>query len=64
MAFPSGPTKDEKARAHFQAMSDQDFARLSTEEKLRHVHLGMRELVQTLDELAAGTKGRGQLYGE
>jgi hypothetical protein len=45
-------------------MSDQDFARLSTEEKLRHVHLGMRELVQTLDDLAAATKGRGQLYGE
>ena len=45
-------------------MSDQDFARLSTEEKFRHVHLGMCELAQALDELASATKGRDQLYGE
>ena len=63
MASPDAPTQDEKPRAHFQSMSDVDFARLSTEEKFRHVHLGMRELAQALDELAAGTNGRGQLYG-
>jgi hypothetical protein len=64
MAFPGGPTKDQKARTDFRSMSDQEFARLSIEEKVRHVHLGVRELSQTLDELAAATKGRGQLYGE
>ena len=31
MAFPSGPTKYNKATAGFRSMSDQDFARLSTE---------------------------------
>jgi hypothetical protein len=63
MASPGGPTKDEKASADFRSMSDQDFARLSIEGKFRHVHLGMRELAQALDELAAARKGRGQLYG-
>lgn len=32
-------------------MSDQDFARLSTEEKLQHIQLGMLELQRTLAEL-------------
>jgi len=63
MAFPNKPTKDETAAADFRSMSDQDFARLPTEEKFRHVHLGMRELAQALAELATATKGRGQLNG-
>jgi hypothetical protein len=63
MKFPTGPTKQNKAATDFQSMSDEDFARLSTEEKFRHVCLGMRELTQTLVELAAATKGRGRPYG-
>jgi hypothetical protein len=64
MAFPSRPTQYTDATAGFRSMSDEDFARLSTEEKLRHVHLGMRELTQALVELAAATKRRGRQYGE
>ena len=64
MAFPSRPANDKKAKADFRSMSDQDFARLSTEEKFRHVQLGMRELTQTLVELAATTKVRGDSNGE
>jgi hypothetical protein len=63
MAFPGGPTKHDKARADLQSMSDEDFARLSTEEKFRHVCLQMRELTQTLLELAAATKGSGRPHG-
>jgi hypothetical protein len=40
----------------FRSISDEDFARLSTEEKLRHVNLGMLELTRTLVELAAAAK--------
>jgi hypothetical protein len=47
---PSRPPND-----HFRPVSDADFARLSTEEKFRHVHLGMVELAQALDELVAST---------
>jgi hypothetical protein len=64
MAFPSRPRQYTNATAGFRSMSDEDFARLSTEEKFRHVHLGMLELTQALVELAAGTKSRGRLYGE
>jgi hypothetical protein len=45
-------------------MSDQDFARLSIEEKRRHLDLGARELAEALDELTVATKWRGRLYGE
>jgi hypothetical protein len=55
MAFPGRPTKDQKTAAAFRPVSDADFARLSTEEKVRHVHLGMLELTQALVELAATT---------
>ena len=44
-------------------MSDQDFARLSTEDKFQHINHGMRELARALDELA-GAKTGGRLYGE
>ncbi len=40
----------------FRPVSDEDFARLSTEEKFRHVHQGMRELTRALVELAATAK--------
>jgi hypothetical protein len=60
MAFPSGPTKYYKTAAAFRPVSDADFARLSTEEKFRHVHLGMLELTQTLVELAAATTAANQ----
>ena len=40
----------------FRSVSDEDFARLSTEEKFRHVNLGMRELTRALVELAAAAK--------
>ena len=39
----------------FQPVSDAEFARLSTAEKVQHVHLGMLELTQALVELAATT---------
>jgi hypothetical protein len=55
MAFPSRPTKDQKTATAFRPVSDAEFARLSTEQKLRHVHLGMAELAQALVELAAAT---------
>ena len=51
MAFPPAPVKDEAPAMEFQSMSDQEFARLSTEEKFRHIHLGMLELSRTLAEL-------------
>jgi len=60
MAFPSGPTKDEKTAADFRSVSDEDFARLSTEDKFRHIHLGMLELTLTLVELAAATTAANQ----
>jgi hypothetical protein len=37
----------------FRSLSKEDFARLSTEEKFLHIQLGMRELTQTLVQLAA-----------
>ena len=62
MASPVGPTKHKTASEEFRSMSDQDFARLSTEEKFRHLHLGTLELAQALDVLAVATTGRGPLY--
>jgi hypothetical protein len=44
----------------FLAVSEEDFARLSTEEKLRHVCQGMRELTAALVELAAAAKASNQ----
>jgi hypothetical protein len=61
MAIPSRPTKDHQTATAFGPLSDADFARLSTEEKFRHVHLGMVELAQALDELAATT---GRSHGD
>jgi len=60
MAFPSGPAKYQEPAADFRSLSDEDFARLSTEEKFRHIHLGMLELTRTLVELAAGTTAANQ----
>jgi len=40
----------------FRSVSDEDFARLSTEEKFKHVHQGMRELTRALVDLAAAAK--------
>jgi hypothetical protein len=59
MAFPRGCAKDEKPATDFRSISDADFARLSTEDKFRHIHLGMVQLSQTLAELApAISRGR------
>ena len=55
MAIPGRPTKDQKTATTFEPLSDAAFARLSTEEKFRHVHLGMLELAQALVELDATT---------
>jgi hypothetical protein len=55
MAFPDAPTCN-KTTADFRSISDEDFARLSTEEKFRHVNLGMLELTRALVELAAAAK--------
>jgi hypothetical protein len=55
MANPSGPAKYEKTAVDFRSVSDEDFARLSTEDKFRHINLGMLELTRTLVELAAAT---------
>lgn len=55
MAVPGRLTKDHKAEAAFRPISDAEFARLSTKEKFRHIHLGMLELGQALVELAATT---------
>jgi hypothetical protein len=56
MAFPSAPPKYEKPAADFRSVSAEAFARLSTEDKFRHIHLGMLELTRTLVELAAAKK--------
>jgi hypothetical protein len=61
MAFPSRPTKDQETATNFRPVSDAEFARLSTEEKFRHVHLGMLELTQALVELAATTAANQEL---
>jgi hypothetical protein len=60
MAFASRPTKDEEAEANFRCVSDEDFARLSIEGKVRHIHLGMVVLTRTLVELAAATMAVNQ----
>ncbi|HWI36445.1 MAG TPA: hypothetical protein VNU64_08330 [Burkholderiales bacterium] len=51
MAFPRRHEKHAQAVADFRSMSDRDFARLSTEDKARHIHLGMQALGRTLAEL-------------
>ena len=56
MPLPSSQTKHRKTARDFLSVSNDDFARLSTEEKFRHVHLGMRELTRVLVELAAAAK--------
>lgn len=58
MAFPRAPANDEKAPTDFRSISDEAFARLSTEDKFRHIHLGMLELARTLAELAPATARR------
>jgi hypothetical protein len=63
MAVPSRPTQDHKAAAAFRPLSDADFARLSTEEKVRHVYLGMLELAQALVELDATTAANQGAHG-
>jgi hypothetical protein len=63
MAFPSGPAKHKKPAADFRSISGEDFARLSTEDKFRHIHLGMLELTRTLVELAAAAKA-GRAHGD
>jgi hypothetical protein len=55
MAFPRRPANDEDPAADFRSVSDEEFARLSTEDKFRHLHLGMLELTRTLAELDAAT---------
>jgi hypothetical protein len=60
MAFPTEPAKYEKPAADFRSLSDKNFARLSTEDKFRHIHLGMLELTRTLVELAAATTAANQ----
>ena len=35
----------------FRSLSEQDFARLSTLDKFRHIHLGLQELARALAEL-------------
>jgi hypothetical protein len=60
MTFPSGPAKYEKPAADFRQVSKETFARLSTEDKFRHIHLGMLELTRTLVELAAATTAANQ----
>jgi hypothetical protein len=62
MAFPGAPTRDQNTATAFR-LSDAEFARLSTEEKLRHVHLGMLDLTQALVELDAATTP-GRPHGE
>jgi hypothetical protein len=49
---------------NFQPVSDAEFARLSTEEKFRHVQLGMLELTKALVELSAATATTGIPHGE
>jgi hypothetical protein len=49
---------------NFRPVSDAEFARLSTEEKFRHVQLGMLELTKALGELAATTATTGRPHGE
>jgi hypothetical protein len=63
MAFPGRPTKDQNTATAFRPVSDADFARLSIDEKFRHVHLGMLDLAQALVELAAATT-TGRPHGE
>jgi hypothetical protein len=60
MAFPSKPANDENPAADFRSVSDEDFARLATEDKFRHLHLGMLELTRTLAELDAATTAADQ----
>jgi hypothetical protein len=60
MAFPSGPAKSENPAADFLSVSKEDFARLSIEDKFRHIHLGMLELTQSLVEFAATTTAANQ----
>jgi hypothetical protein len=62
MAFPSRPANHQNTATAFR-LSDAEFARLSIEEKVRHVHLGMLELTQALVELAAA-KTAGRPHGE
>ena len=50
----------EKPAADFRSVSEEDFARLSTEDKFRHIHLGMLELTRTLVELAAAATAADQ----
>jgi len=63
MAFPRMFPKDEKSAADFRSLSDDEFARLSTEDKFRHIHLGMLDLARTLAELAPAMP-RGRPHGE
>jgi hypothetical protein len=63
MAYPRGPAKDENPVTDFRSISDEDFARLSTADKFRHIHLGMRQLARTLAELAPALPG-GRSHGE
>jgi hypothetical protein len=60
MAFPSGPAEYGEPAADFRSLSDEDFARLSTEDKFRHINLGVLELTRTLVELAAATTAANQ----
>jgi hypothetical protein len=60
MPLPSSHTKHRKTTRDFLSVSRDDFARLSTEEKFRHVHLGMVELTRALVELAAAAKASNQ----
>jgi hypothetical protein len=55
MALPSGPAKYERPAADFRSVSKEEFARLSTEAKFRHIHLGTLELTRALVEFAAAT---------
>ena len=60
MAFPSRLPKHENPAADFRSVSEDDFARLSTEDKFRHLHLGVLELTRALLALAAAETAANQ----
>jgi hypothetical protein len=63
MAFPPAPATYEAQATDFWTLSDEDFARLSTQDKFRHIQLGMLELARTRAELNPAMPGE-RSHGE
>jgi hypothetical protein len=63
MAFPQAPATYDGPATDFWSLSDEDFARLPTQEKFRHIHLGMLELAKMLAKSPAALP-RDRSHGE